>query len=160
MTLQATAIMIGGDDLARARKLYGEGLGCKDRAGLSQLRITQPVNQEGHMTGLSPNAIIHGGRNMARFMLIYVGPATPANASHKGWPEWFAKLGDRLIDRGSPMADGLVLRADGSTSGSTTHLNGYSIVQAEDMQDVLSVVKDHPYQALGSEYSIEAYSLD
>jgi len=89
-----------------------------------------------------------------------VGPATPANASHEGWPEWFAKLGDRLIDRGSPMANGLALRPDGSTRGSTTHLNGYSIVQAEDVTDVLSVVKDHPYQALGSRYSIEAYSLD
>ena len=97
---------------------------------------------------------------MGRFMLLYVGPATPPNASHKGWPEWFAKLSDRLIDRGSPMADGRVLHGDGSTSGATTRLNGYSIVQAESVDDVLSLVKDHPYQALGSEYSIEAYSLD
>ena len=57
---------------------------------------------------------------MGRFMLLYVGPATPPNASHKGWPEWFAKLSDRLIDRGSPMADGRVLHGDGSTSGATT----------------------------------------
>ena len=97
---------------------------------------------------------------MGRFMLLYVGPATPPNASHKGWPEWFAKLSDRLIDRGSPMADGRVLHGDGSTSGATTRLNGYSIVQAENVKDVLSLVKDHPYQALGREYSIEAYSLD
>ena len=97
---------------------------------------------------------------MGRFMLLYVGPATRPNASHEGWPEWFAKLGDRLIDRGSPMAGGRVLHADGSTSGSTTRLNGYSIVRAEDLKDVLSLVQDHPYQALGGEYSIEAYSLD
>jgi hypothetical protein len=44
--------------------------------------------------------------------------------------------------------------------GSATRLNGYSIVQAEDVNDLLSLVKDHPYQALGGEYSIEAYSLD
>ena len=48
----------------------------------------------------------------------------------------------------------------GSTSGATTRLNGCSIVQAESVNDVLSLVKDHPYQALGREYSIEAYSLD
>jgi hypothetical protein len=33
---------------------------------------------------------------MNRFLVLYVGPATPPDASHEGWPEWFAKLGDRL----------------------------------------------------------------
>jgi hypothetical protein len=89
-----------------------------------------------------------------------VGPATPPNASHEGWPEWFAKLGDRVLDRISPMADGRVLHGDGTTSDSTTRPNGYSIVQADDVKDLLSLVKDHPYQALGGKYSIEAYSLD
>jgi hypothetical protein len=36
---------------------------------------------------------------MNRFLVFYVGPATPPDASHEGWPEWFAKLGDRLVDR-------------------------------------------------------------
>ena len=97
---------------------------------------------------------------MPRFMLLYIGPATPPDASHEGWPEWFAKLGDRLVDRGSPMADGHILNQDGTASGSASRLNGYSIVQAEDMNDLLGLVKDHPYQALGGEYSIEAYSVN
>jgi|SRR5262245_3598471 len=96
---------------------------------------------------------------MPRFMLLYAGPATPPDASHEGWPEWFAKVGDRLADRGSPMADGRVLHGDGTSSSSATRLNGYSIVQADDADDLLNLVKDHPYQALGAEYSIEAYSL-
>ncbi len=69
---------------------------------------------------------------MKRFMLLYVGPATPPNASHEGWPAWFDKLGDSLVDRGSPMADGFGLNGDGSTSVSAIHLNGYSIIQAEE----------------------------
>ena len=97
---------------------------------------------------------------MPRFMLLYVGPATAPDASHEGWPEWFAKLGDRLVDRGSPMADGHILNRDGTASGSASRLNGYSIVQAEDMNDLLGLVKDHPYQALGAEYSIQAYSVN
>jgi len=140
--------------------VHGTPWVCKIEEGYPNFASFNPGAKRATRPGRSTNAIIHGGRNMGRFMLLYVGPATPANASHKGWPEWFAKLGDRLIDRGSPMANGLVLRTDGSTRGSTTHLNGYSIVQAEDVKDVLSVVKDHPYQALGGEYSIEAYSLD
>jgi len=96
---------------------------------------------------------------MKRFMVLYVGPAIPPDASHEGWPEWFGKLGGRLVNRGSPTADGVALHAHGSTSSSATHLNGYSIVQAEDTNDVLSLVKDHPYLAQGEEYSIEVYSL-
>jgi hypothetical protein len=67
---------------------------------------------------------------MQRFMVLYVGPPTPPDASHEGWPAWFGKLGDRLVDKGSPMANGLALRGDGSTGGAVTRLNGYSIVQS------------------------------
>jgi hypothetical protein len=94
-----------------------------------------------------------------RFMLLYHGPATPTNASHEGWREWFSDLGDKLVERGSPMADGLALRGDGSTNGSTAHLNGYSVIQADDLDQVLSLVELHPYLRLGDEYSIEIHSL-
>jgi hypothetical protein len=96
---------------------------------------------------------------MPRFMVLYVGPTTPPNASHEGWPAWFDKLGDKLVDKGSPMVNGLVLHGNGSTSGSATHLNGYSIIQAEGIDDVLRLVKHHPYLTHGPEYSIEAYFL-
>jgi hypothetical protein len=92
-------------------------------------------------------------------MLLYVGPATAQDASHEGWQEWFENLGDNLVDRGSPLADGLGLHRDGSTSGSTTRLNGYSIIQAKDTDAVPGLVKAHPYLTQDDEYSIEVYSL-
>jgi hypothetical protein len=96
---------------------------------------------------------------MKRFMLFYVGPAKPPDASHEGWREWFTNLGDRLVDRGSPLAEGAALHGDGSTGSSASHLNGYSIIQAEDVEDVRSLVRDHPYLAAGEGHSIEAYAL-
>jgi hypothetical protein len=92
-------------------------------------------------------------------MVLYAGPATPPDASHEGWPAWFDKLADKLVDRGSPMAAGLVLHGDGSTGGAATRLNGYSIIRAEDSNEALGLVKDHPYLAQGRGYSIEAYLL-
>jgi len=92
-------------------------------------------------------------------MVLYVGPPTPPNASHEGWPAWFDKLGDKLVDRGSPLANGLALHGDGSTSGSATQPNGYSIIQAEDINEALGLVRDHPYLAQGRAYSIEVYLL-
>jgi hypothetical protein len=93
---------------------------------------------------------------MKKFLLLYKGPATPPDASHEGWPEWFHKLGDTLVDRGLPMAHGRSLRGDGSI---TRSLNGYSIIQAEDMGEALSLLHDHLYLSLGNEYTVEIFGL-
>jgi hypothetical protein len=96
---------------------------------------------------------------MKRFLLLYTGPPTPPNPSHEGWPEWFRKIGDALVDVGSPATNGFVLHADGSTSDRPRALNGYSIVQAEDRNTALELLRDHPLLAFSSEYSIEAFEV-
>ena len=96
---------------------------------------------------------------MKRFLLLYSGPPAPPNPSHEGWPEWFDKLGDALVDLGSPMANGVVLRADGSTSDEAAPLRGYCLVQAEGRDQALELVRDHPLLALGPEYTIELFEV-
>jgi hypothetical protein len=94
-----------------------------------------------------------------KFLLLYSGPPTPPDASHEGWREWFVEIGDALVDVGSPMQAGVVVRGDGSTSDDTTSLNGYSVVQAEDRNRALDLVQDHPFLRLGSEHSIELFEV-
>ena len=96
---------------------------------------------------------------MQRFLLLYSGPPTTPDASHMGWPDWFSKLGGALVDLGSPMANGVVLRADGSTSDDALQLNGYSIIQAPDKGEVLELARDHPLFAAGSQCTIEIFEL-
>lgn len=97
---------------------------------------------------------------MKKFILFYKGPATPPGASHDKWPAWFNKVGDQLVDRGSPMDNGLVLRGDGSTGDFATNFNGYSIIQAETIDEVLNLAKDHPFLTLGTgEFTIEIFEL-
>jgi hypothetical protein len=58
------------------------------------------------------------------------------------------------------MQSGFVLHGDGSTNGLATNFNGYSILQAKDVNAVISSVKDHPFLSLGTgEYSIEIFEL-
>ena len=92
-----------------------------------------------------------------KFVIFYHGPATPPDASHKGWISWFNTLGNALVDNGSPLSNGTVLHDDGSTTASTTSYNGYSVIEAKDMDKALELVRDHPYLALGKEYSIEVF---
>jgi hypothetical protein len=96
---------------------------------------------------------------MKRFLKLYTGPPAPPNASHTGWPQWFSKLGDALVDLGSPTANGFVLHTDGSTREDATGLNGYSVVRARDRQAILGLLCDHPYLAQGGEHTIEVFEL-
>ena len=95
---------------------------------------------------------------MTRFIVLYVGPPTSPGASHEGWPAWFAKLGDKLVERGSPLAAASAQRSDGSTDAAG-HVNGYSLIQADDMDEALDLVSDHPYLGQGREYSIDVHAL-
>jgi hypothetical protein len=57
------------------------------------------------------------------------------------------------------MADGLALRGDGSTKNATSQFNGYSVIQAGNLDQALGLVRGHPYLKLGDEYSIELHSI-
>jgi len=92
-----------------------------------------------------------------KFILFYTGPETPPDASHKGWFAWFEKLGKSIVDNGSPLSGGVVLRYDGTSVESKTRYNGYSIIEAKDKAKALELIKDHPYLQLGDEYSIEIF---
>jgi hypothetical protein len=96
---------------------------------------------------------------MTRFIVLYVGPPTSPAASHQGWPAWFATLGAKLVDRGSPLAAGSAQRPDGSTDAAAAHVNGDSLIQADDMDDALGLVSDHPYLAQGPEYSVDVHAV-
>jgi hypothetical protein len=96
---------------------------------------------------------------MKRFLMLYSGPPAPPNPSHEGWPEWFAKTGDAVVDVGSPMVNGVVLNHDGSTSEGAAPLRGYGVIQAESTGEALDLLRDHPLLGLGSEYTIELYEV-
>jgi hypothetical protein len=97
---------------------------------------------------------------MKKFILFYKGPPTPPGASHEKWPDWFNKVGDHLLDRGSPMQNGLVQHKDGSTHDSATNFDGYSVIQAENLDEALDLTKDHPFLTLGTdEFTIEMFEL-
>ena len=96
---------------------------------------------------------------MTTYMLLYNGPPTSPEASHEGWPEWFQSLGDKLVDVGSPMTSGFVVRGDGTTSEAAGSLNGYSLIRAEDRNMVHDLLRTHPLLAVGSAYRIDVFEV-
>ena len=97
-----------------------------------------------------------------KFVLFYKGPPAPPDASHKGWMTWFAKLGDALVDIGSPIGKGVVFHHDGSTTDAdtTSTINGYSVIRAKDREEALELIKDHPYLKAGKNCTIEVFQRE
>jgi hypothetical protein len=104
---------------------------------------------------------------MKKFILLYVGPATPMEqmTEEQGkkimgqWDVWMRKVDGAMLDMGSPTADGHAVVDDGSSSDAT-ELTGYSIIQAEDMDKALSLVQDHPFLSdKTGKFRVEVFEL-
>ena len=92
---------------------------------------------------------------MKKFILLYMAPISAEeqmkNASpedmKKGmapWMAWFQKAGSAIVDGGAPLGMGMNVTQAGSSKGQS-HVAGYSIVQANDMETVMAMLKDHPH---------------
>lgn len=104
---------------------------------------------------------------MKKFIILYKGAATDPgamseedrNAVMDKWRQWMEKLGDALVDVGTPMANGQDVVDDGS-NGTPTELSGYSIVQAEDGSAAKALVQGHPFLSDNAgKFSVEIHEL-
>lgn len=91
-----------------------------------------------------------------KFLIIYHAPidamAQTANASPeemaKGmalWKNWAKRAGKRLTDLGAPLVNGKRLHANGSSAPSTRDVSGYSLLEAEDWDEVADLLSGHPH---------------
>ena len=105
---------------------------------------------------------------MKKFIVIYHAPIDAlqqtANASpeemEKGmeqWMVWAQKCGDKLVDMGNPLMGGVKLGADGTSSPSAKQVSGYSIIQAENMDEAKALLEGHPHLGWNGECEIEVH---
>ncbi len=94
---------------------------------------------------------------MKKFMILYMAPVSAEqqmNASpeeqKKGmepWNAWFKKQGKAIVDMGAPLGMSMHFTKRASSKGKT-EITGYTIVQAEDIEAVKAMVKEHPHFVL------------
>lgn len=81
---------------------------------------------------------------MAKFILTYHAPEdyTPGSAdSIAAWRSWFDGMGDRLDDIGQPVFHRTIV----GTVGDGTELGGYSLVNADDLEDAVTLANGCPF---------------
>ncbi len=93
---------------------------------------------------------------MAKFVFVYHGgkmsddPEVMA-AAMEAWGAWFASMGEAVIDGGNPVGQSATVNGDGSISndGGSNPASGYSLIDAQNMDDALAKAKSCPILANG-----------
>jgi len=91
-----------------------------------------------------------------RFLVIYHAPvdavAQTSDSSPEEmaegmamWKAWAERVGSNLADLGAPLVNGTRIRPNGSSAPSTKDVVGYSLLDAEDWDDVVEMLSGHPH---------------
>jgi hypothetical protein len=109
---------------------------------------------------------------MKRFLVLYesstpasemMAAATPEQmqAGMEDWQHWAAKAADAIVDLGSPLGAAASV-GGGSGAGTDNHTTGFSILRAESLDAVTTLLQDHPHLKTPGDSSItvlEALSM-
>ncbi|HEX9767449.1 MAG TPA: hypothetical protein VGA36_11855 [Nitriliruptorales bacterium] len=68
------------------------------------------------------------------------------------WMAWYDRMGDAVVDAGSPVAMARTVDPDGSVSdgGGANPVNGYTVISADDLDAAVIAAQDHPHLRDGS----------
>jgi hypothetical protein len=105
---------------------------------------------------------------MKKFIITYNAPIDAAwktaesspEEMEKGmqaWMAWAQKCGNKLLDFGTPLGNGVTLGPGGSTTTSESKIIGYSILQAENLEEATELLKDHPHLGWNAACEIEVH---
>jgi hypothetical protein len=101
---------------------------------------------------------------MSRFVVLFRAPlevaerfaaATPdeALAGVQLWKEWFARVGPAVVHAGRPLGNARTVTRDGVADGGTDVI-GMMILQADDLDAAVDLVRDHHHLSWSDSCSI------
>ena len=101
---------------------------------------------------------------MPKFLVTYHGAGAPtpeqAQEAMAAFMTWASSTGDALVDPGAPLGPAKTVTAasvsDGPAAGPA---NGYSIVQAPDLDSAVNLVKGHPFVSRGGALQVSTAAL-
>jgi hypothetical protein len=104
---------------------------------------------------------------MSKYLYLYRGPATPmadftpqqGEEQMKAWTEWMGRAASAIVDQGSPLAPQASVRDDGSATKPSDQ-NGYTIVEADNLDAARSLLDGHPFLAEGKgRFAVEIFEI-
>ncbi len=97
---------------------------------------------------------------MAQYIITYLGgdqPSSPEEGQKHfaKYKAWLSALGDAAVSPANPFKDTRTVNADGTvTTGSTTSMSGYTIIEADTMEAALEMAKACPFLDIGGSLEV------
>ena len=84
---------------------------------------------------------------MKKYLLLFHDQWDPKPEIMDAWQSWFARVGDRFIDSGTPLGTGVEVTRAGSRElvPADAAATGYSIISAASREEVEALLADCPY---------------
>ena len=93
---------------------------------------------------------------MAKYLFVYHGGSHPetedeVKAVMDAWGNWFGSMGSAVVDGGNPVGKSSTVNSDGSVAndGGSNPASGYSLIEAETLDDAISKAKGCPILEAG-----------
>ena len=83
---------------------------------------------------------------MKKFVIFHYGFETPTPQIMDAWNKWFASIGDKIVDPGSPLGPGREISRSGTKDlplGSDS-LTGYTVINADSIDAAEQIAKGCP----------------
>ena len=97
---------------------------------------------------------------MAKFILSYLGGEQPSSPEEgkkhfEKYTQWLTLLGESVVIPTIPLKDTMTVSPDGTvTEGTTTSMSGYTILEADSMEEALAMAKSCPFLEIGGSLEV------
>ena len=104
---------------------------------------------------------------MGKYILLYRGNATPPDQMTEEqsaevmaqWGVWMEKNGSGIVDAGNPFGARTAIGGDGAEQP-PANLNGYTIVEATDLEAAKGFCDGHPFlHGTSADFAVDLFEL-
>ena len=97
---------------------------------------------------------------MTQYIITYLGgepPSSPEEGQQHfaKYKEWLSSLGESVVSPANPFKNTNTVNPDGTvTTGSTTSMSGYTVIDVDSMEAALEVAKACPFLDIGGSLEV------
>ena len=97
---------------------------------------------------------------MPQYIISYLGGEQPSSPEEgkkhfAKYKEWLSELGDSAISPANPFKNTMTVNSDGTvTTGSTTSMSGFTVIEAASIEAALSIAKSCPFLDIGGSLEV------
>ena len=83
---------------------------------------------------------------MKKFVIFHYGFEMPTPEIMDAWSKWFASIGEKMVDPGSPLGAGIEVTKTGTKDlpMGKDSLTGYTVINAKSMDEAVEIAKGCP----------------